>query len=313
VKAQLSAEAVEFGRNVQAAIRELGGIDAVRKADERPAARATEVERVLKSLGMWDLRPLNDQVELEAAAAACRGAGWHALAYPLAERLAAPPEAEALMVVGPGRSVAPHADLPLRWAAVDPRGNRLTVLRTGPLLLTNLGPFVAEVEVEPRAETLPRDTALVLNLQIWWLTGLLERCVAMTRQHMTERHQFGRSLAVNQGLQFMVTEAVVAVRGVVELAKHTSWSISRVDRERHWLVDATGLRLAGLEAAETVLRIAHQIHGAIGFCHEHDLSWLSRLSQSVRRLPLSKSQTEELLLEMMTEVGYDGIFPLEAD
>ena len=36
-----------------------------------------------------------------------------------------------------------------------------------------------------------------------------------------------------------------------------------------------------------MFRVAHQLHGAIGFCDEVPLSWLSRYSQPFRRLAVS--------------------------
>ncbi len=40
-----------------------------------------------------------------------------------------------------------------------------------------------------------------------------------------------------------------------------------------------------------VFRVCHQLHGAVGFCDETTLSWLSRYSQPLRRLPLGLSAT----------------------
>ncbi len=50
--------------------------------------------------------------------------------------------------------------------------------------------------------------------------------------------------------------------------------------------DALASRLAAIEAAEVVFRVCHQLHGAVGFCDETTLSWLSRYSQPLRRLAL---------------------------
>ena len=68
------------------------------------------------------------------------------------------------------------------------------------------------------------------------------------------------------------------------LAKYALWSVGTGRPEA--LDDALALRLAALEAAEVVFRVTHQLHGAIGFCDETTLSWLSRYSQPLRRLPL---------------------------
>ena len=61
------------------------------------------------------------------------------------------------------------------------------------------------------------------------------------------------------------------------------------------LADALALRMAAIEAAEVVFRVCHQLHGAVGFCDETTLSWLSRYSQPLRRLPLGLSATRDQL------------------
>ena len=61
------------------------------------------------------------------------------------------------------------------------------------------------------------------------------------------------------------------------------------------LDDALALRMAALEAAEVVFRVCHQLHGAVGFCDETTLSWLSRYSQPLRRLPFGLSATRDQL------------------
>jgi hypothetical protein len=66
--------------------------------------------------------------------------------------------------------------------------------------------------------------------------------------------------------------------------------------------------MAALEAAEIVFRITHQLHGAVGFCDETTLSWLSRYSQPLRRLPLGLSATRALLTERLGARGLTGLY-----
>ena len=68
------------------------------------------------------------------------------------------------------------------------------------------------------------------------------------------------------------------------------------------------LRACAIEAAETVFRTAHQLHGAIGFCDEAVLSWLSRYSLPLRRLPFGLSETQEHLVERVGRAGLSGLF-----
>ena len=57
--------------------------------------------------------------------------------------------------------------------------------------------------------------------------------------------------------------------------------------------------MAALEAAEVVFRVTHQLHGAVGFCDETTLSWLSRYSQPLRRLPFGRSGTQDELTALL--------------
>ena len=96
--------------------------------------------------------------------------------------------------------------------------------------------------------------------------------------HVLDREQFGQPLARFQGVQFQLTEAEVERAGVEELAKYALWSI---EADRAEMVDdALALRFAAIEAAQTVFRVTHQLHGAIGFCDETTLSWISRYSRA---------------------------------
>jgi hypothetical protein len=66
--------------------------------------------------------------------------------------------------------------------------------------------------------------------------------------------------------------------------------------------------MAAIEAAEVVLRVTHQLHGATGFCDETTLSWVSRYSQPLRRLPLGLSATRALLARRLDRAGLAGLF-----
>ena len=59
--------------------------------------------------------------------------------------------------------------------------------------------------------------------------------------------------------------------------------------------DALILRLKAADTARQVLRTAHQLLGALGFCDESDVSVLDRHTQSLIRLPVS---TEVLAMRL---------------
>jgi 3-oxo-4-pregnene-20-carboxyl-CoA dehydrogenase alpha subunit len=103
---------------------------------------------------------------------------------------------------------------------------------------------------------------------------MLDRAMELTRAHVREREQFGQPLAAFQGVQFELTDAEVERAGLEELAKY---ALGRVEPGHHDrlddpLDDALALRPAAVEAAQTVFRIAHRLHGTIGFCDETTLS-----------------------------------------
>ena len=133
------------------------------------------------------------------------------------------------------------------------------------------------------------DDALGLVLRSWVLLGMLDRAMDLTVGYVKERQQFGQPLSNFQSVQFQLTEAEVERVGLQELAKHALWTGTDED--------ALALRLAAIEAAEVVFRVCHQLHGAIGFCDETELSWLSRASQPLRREPMGRSATLAALLE----------------
>ena len=87
---ELSDDATEYGRQTRRAFESAGGDQLLQQADAAPETRETLVAPVLAELGAWDLDVRADAESREAAAALCRSAGYWALPYPLAERLAAP-------------------------------------------------------------------------------------------------------------------------------------------------------------------------------------------------------------------------------
>jgi hypothetical protein len=259
---------------------------------------------VLSELGAWDLDARTDVDGLEAAAALCRSAGYWALPYPVAERLAKPTDldVDGLIVVADIRPSGVVAGLESAWAAVSLAGARSRVAGYGAA-----GPgFVAEVELSAVDDNGAGDVALGLVLPCWTLLGMLDRALELTIAHVSLRKQFGQTLSAFQGVQFQLTDAEVERSGLEILAKYALWSIA-TDRPEA-TDDALALRMSAIEAAEVVFRVCHQLHGAVGFCDETTLSWLSRYSQPLRRLPLGLSATRDELTRRVGGTGLTGLF-----
>ncbi len=300
----LSDDAQEYGRQARSAFEAAGGDQLVQRAEAQPDARQSLVGQVLAELGAWDLEPRTDADGLEAAAALCRSAGYWALPYPLAERLAAPVDldVDGLLVVGGARPAAAVGALELRWAAVTVDGMRSSVVAAD-----SPGPgFVAELDLAPLDGAGAGEVALGLVLPCWTLLGMLDRAIELTVAHVSLRKQFGQALAAFQGVQFQLTDAEVERSGVDILAKHALWSAAT--GQPGAVGDALALRMAAIEAADVVFRVCHQLHGAVGFCDETTLSWLSRYSQPLRRLPFGLSGTREHLTRTAGTRGLTGLF-----
>ena len=306
---ELCDDAREYGRQALRAFGAAGGDELVHQAETEPEVRETLVAAVLSDLGAWDLEPRVDPNDLEAAAALCRSAGYWALPYPVAERLARPADLDldGLIVVSDSAPEGAVSGLKSRWATVTLGGVRSRAVPTpvtGPAFTAALG--LTPIDTEGAG-----DVGLGLVLPCWTLLGMLDRAMELTIAHIRLRKQFGQPLSAFQGVQFQLTDAEVERSGLEILAKHALWSLTTTAStglSPTVVDDALALRLAAIEAADVVFRVCHQLHGAIGFCDETTLSWLSRYSQPLRRLPFGLSVTRDELTRRLGRHGLVGLF-----
>jgi 3-oxo-4-pregnene-20-carboxyl-CoA dehydrogenase alpha subunit len=300
----LSEDAEEYGRQALRAFEAAGGDQLVAQAEAKPDTRDGLAGSVLNELGAWELDARTDADGLEAAAALCRSAGYWAVPYPVAERLAKPLDldADGLIVVASNQPRGAVAGVDARWAAVTLDGVRSAVVGQG----ATGAAFVTPLELSQTDLDGAGDVALGLVLPCWTLLGMLDRALELTIAHVRLRKQFGQSLSTFQGVQFQLTDAEVERSGLEILAKYALWSAGSGAAEA--LVDALALRMSAIEAAEVVFRVCHQLHGAVGFCDETTLSWLSRYSQPLRRLPLGLSATRDELTRRAGTGGLTGLY-----
>lgn len=303
---ELPETAIDFGASAEGAFTDAGGVDLARRAEGQPGIRTEVVAPVLEQLGALDLQVADDLDTALAAGELCRVAGRCALPYPVMAVLASgarnqPPAA----LVDPVLPRADHGDLFPRWrlAAID--GAVWDGRPEGRPLGTELGPFVVDMAVTA-VDPEPVDVPMLLTLSAWQTLGALERALELAVEHVTTRHQFGGPLSRFQAVQFQIADATVAVQSLRELAHFTLWRLWTAPLDR--LVDALALRTYALESAHGVLRICHQLHGAIGFCDEHDLSILSRHVQPLLRLSAGLEATTEQLMATIDHTGFDSLF-----
>ncbi len=104
------------------------------------------------------------------------------------------------------------------------------------------------------------------------MAGALERVLELTMQYAGERVQFGRPIAKFQAVQ----QQIAALAGEVAAAgKAADEAAEASESNDAWIAIAVAKARVG-EAAGIAAEIAHQVHGAMGFTHEHELNLHTR-------------------------------------
>lgn len=307
------AEAEDFARAVRSLLASLGEVDLARSAEEKPELRSEEVGPALRATGMLDLDLLGDEAESAAAVLAVRACGEVVAPFPVG-RVAAVPlrhraEAEALFVVDQDADHLEHADLFARAVAVDPADGRIRRVESrGVREHAPLDPFGAAVDILPGGDLgslSGAELSMAFVLDGFWVAGALSRAVSDAARYATVRRQFGRTIGEFGEIRWRLADMAVALDGLEEVAAYT-WFVSRAGRAT--VADALALRLAMLESADTVLSNAHQVHGAIGLCEEHDLAVIDRHLTSTLVRPHGQGRTATRLIDAVECEGFAATF-----
>jgi hypothetical protein len=299
MKTALPEDIADFSAVATKRLARLGGPQAALQAETDDRLRQ-DARTALSDLGAFDLEVRSSSEDLLAAAVLCQAAGATALPYPLVD-------GARLTLVNPEAPRIDHGDLAGDWIAADLDGTRYRV-QPSSRAAAKLGPFLVPATLGAPDGTVPAaDVDLHLTLGSWRIVGAVQQCLEITRQHVVARMQFGKPLADFQAVRFTVADAAVAARGLHELAKYT---ISRVESVPAQVrsADALILRLKAGETARLVLRAAHQLLGALGFCDESDVSVLDRHTQPLIRLPVSTEVLAMRLLPGIRDGGFETLF-----
>lgn len=129
------------------------------------------------------------------------------------------------------------------------------------------------------------------------LVGAAEAAFAMTLDYLRERRQFGKPIGANQAVQFVATDLFVQI----ELANSVLANAARhfddpnVDRRRLM----AGCKSRCSDMAFQAAKQAIQLHGAIGYTHECDVSlYVKRVMQWGAWL--GNGMNQRRLLQQMT-------------
>jgi acyl-CoA dehydrogenase len=179
---------------------------------------------------------------------------------------------------------------------------------------------VQSVVVPPsRVLTPPDGSAEVLRLRLAaaravQMAGAIEEVLALTVRYAGERRQFGRPIAafqaVQQSIAVLAGESAAASCGagsaVAAAARARAGSGPGAGADA-LAVDATVLRAGA--AATRACRIAHQVHGALGFTDEHPLHRLTLRLWSWRDEPEPVSVLSARLGQRLAGLGPAGLWP----
>jgi len=206
----------------------------------------------------------------------------------------------ALLATGPDGEVLallPAADLAASGAvnlAGEPRGS---------LTLDGVPALVAPLTAAQVRE-LRAGFGLARAVQ---LTAALEQVLAWTVQYAGERQQFGRALAKFQAIQMELAEMAGEVTAVTALTDAAVQALGHGDANFGLAAAAAKVRAGA--AVEVVARLAHQVHGAIGFTQEHKLHHLTKRLWSWRDEAGSELAWSRVLADGLLAEGPDGLWP----
>ncbi len=203
-------------------------------------------------------------------------------------------------------------------------GDRVLVLDTGAASVTE-GANLAE---EPRdgltldgvtplaTGTAPAGAAAELTLRAalaraLLLAGAARGALARSVAYAGERTQFGRPIGRFQAVQQMLAEAgaeVAAAAAASAAATSTARRAGFAAPETAFAVAAAKARCS--EAATAVARIAHQVHGAIGFTREHALRLVTTRLWAWRDEDGDEAFWSDRVGAAALDAGADGLWPL---
>jgi len=134
--------------------------------------------------------------------------------------------------------------------------------------------------------------------------GALDRVLELCLQYAAEREQFGRPIARFQAIQHML--AVMAAE-VAAAGRAADAAVDALGSKRFPLDVAAAKARVG-EAAGIVAEQAHQVHGAMGYTHEHQLHHFTRRLWAWRDEFGNESYWQQRLGGHLAGLGADGVW-----
>ncbi len=218
---------------------------------------------------------------LHDTAAIITASGYHAAPVPLADSLVG-----ARLLTAGGREIGVGPNIAIGGARVPWMQQATIVAEVGVLVdpvreIERVGhnyagePYVVLRSTSGDVTTAREQMALARALQ---MAGALQRVAELCVQYAIEREQFGKPIGKQQILQHYLAQiAGEAVTAKAAADNAVDLIVAGVGEHEITLAIAVAKAVSGRSVA-TVNRLAHQLHGAIGYTDEHRLQfWTRRL------------------------------------
>lgn len=138
------------------------------------------------------------------------------------------------------------------------------------------------------------------------MTGALERALQQSLDYARERKQFGRALAAFQAIQqqlAILAAEVVAANAAVDHAAAVAETGPALD-------EIAVAKIRAGKAAGIACRIAHQVHGAMGFTQEYSLQHATRRLWAWRDENGTEAAWALRLGQRLARAGATALWPL---
>lgn len=168
-----------------------------------------------------------------------------------------------------------------------------------------------KIKIPNDAERITLDTDPFAQLAVTrtnLIAGSLLRMLELGIQYATERIQFGRAISKFQAIQHSL--AVVAAEAAAA-RRAADAAVDAMGTDRFVFEVAASKARVG-EAATLVAEQIHQVHGAMGFTHEHKLHHFSRRAWAWRDEYGNEFEWQALLGAHLASLGADEVWPFIA-
>jgi hypothetical protein len=273
---------------------------------------------LLQSNGLLEIAATDSGVELSAVFAVLETAGRFALPIPLAEIVFAHrwlPRSESLVSIG---LATPDGATQVPWGrrvdeviSLSPAGGlqimRPVTVEPGVSLAGEARDSVSAVErrVLPCVE--PAFALLALS-RVALMAGALRQVLDLSLSYAGEREQFGRPISGFQAIQHYLALMAAEVAAAGRAARAAAMAADGDLADERLLLEVAAAKARVGEAVGFVVETAHQIHGAMGYTHEHRLHHFTRRLWCWREEYGNERYWQTLLGERVAALGADNLW-----